>query len=145
MARRVNPACPKRKQRRCWNDRESILAQISDEFAALKLPSLPVETRCVREKLQTPALRRPNRSRCVRKHCSNPLEQAATEVVASGHRQAIIGLTAHARKGDREKFIAGGMDGYLTKPIRPQKLDELLEEYVRRRLAAGPVEVAGGR
>jgi hypothetical protein len=37
------------------------------------------------------------------------------------------------------------MDGYLTKPIRPQKRDELLEEYVRRRLAAGPVEVAGGR
>jgi YesN/AraC family two-component response regulator len=27
------------------------------------------------------------------------------------------------------------MDGYLTKPIRPQELDEILEEYVARRTA----------
>ena len=39
-------------------------------------------------------------------------------------------------KGDREKCLAGGMDGYLTKPIRPQELDELLEIYVARRKGA---------
>jgi response regulator RpfG family c-di-GMP phosphodiesterase len=43
---------------------------------------------------------------------------------------------AHAMKGDREKCIAGGMDGYLTKPIRPQELDELLESYVARKRGA---------
>jgi CheY-like chemotaxis protein len=39
-------------------------------------------------------------------------------------------------KGDREKCLAAGMDGYLTKPIRPQELDELLEFYVARQKSA---------
>jgi two-component system, sensor histidine kinase and response regulator len=56
---------------------------------------------------------------------------------ASGRHQPIIALTAHAMKGDREKCLAGGMDGYLTKPIRPQELDEILEEYLGRRASAG--------
>ncbi|MGB6461729.1 MAG: hypothetical protein WBG02_17340, partial [Candidatus Acidiferrum sp.] len=55
----------------------------------------------------------------------------------TGLRQAVVALTAHAMKGDREKCLAGGMDGYLTKPIRPQELDQLLETYVSRRMEAG--------
>jgi len=53
-----------------------------------------------------------------------------------GNHIPIVALTAHAMKGDREKCIAGGMDGYLTKPIRPQELDELLESYVARKRGA---------
>jgi PAS domain S-box-containing protein len=54
----------------------------------------------------------------------------------TGNHLPIVALTAHAMKGDREKCIEGGMDGYLTKPIRPQELDELLESYVDRRRKA---------
>jgi two-component system, sensor histidine kinase and response regulator len=62
----------------------------------------------------------------------------------SGLHQPIIALTAHAMKGDREKCLAGGMDGYLTKPIRPQELDDILEDYLARRLASpSTIEVAG--
>jgi len=54
----------------------------------------------------------------------------------SGIHQPVIAMTAHAMKGDRERCLAGGMDGYLSKPIRLQELDELLEAYVARRLGA---------
>jgi signal transduction histidine kinase/CheY-like chemotaxis protein len=40
----------------------------------------------------------------------------------------IIGLTAHALTGYKERCIAGGMDGYVTKPIRYQVLLQALEE-----------------
>jgi two-component system, sensor histidine kinase and response regulator len=36
-------------------------------------------------------------------------------------------------KGDREKCLGAGMDGYLTKPIQPQELDKVLEKYFQHR------------
>jgi CheY-like chemotaxis protein len=47
----------------------------------------------------------------------------------SGRHQTVIALTAHAVKGDRERCRAAGMDGYLSKPISLQELDELLQRY----------------
>jgi signal transduction histidine kinase/CheY-like chemotaxis protein len=51
----------------------------------------------------------------------------------SGKHQAVIALTAHAMKGDQERCLAAGMDGYLSKPIRPQELDAILETYLAHR------------
>jgi two-component system, sensor histidine kinase and response regulator len=47
-------------------------------------------------------------------------------------RLPVIALTAHAMNGDRERCMAAGMDGYLSKPIRAQELDEVLEKYLSR-------------
>ena len=55
-----------------------------------------------------------------------------------GRRVPIIAMTAHAMKGDRERCLAGGMDGYLSKPINAAEMIGLVES-----LAAGGL-VAGG-
>ena len=59
----------------------------------------------------------------------------------TGTHLPVIALTAHAMKGDREKCLAGGMDGYLAKPIRPRELDDLLESYVARRMTPSPATI----
>ncbi len=42
----------------------------------------------------------------------------------------IIALTANALKGDRERFLAAGMDEYLTKPINKEKLAKTFNQFM---------------
>ena len=62
----------------------------------------------------------------------------------SGGHIPIIAMTAHAMKGDRERCLETGMDGYVSKPIRAQELLEAVEN-----IASGEVRpkvgVAGVR
>ncbi len=41
----------------------------------------------------------------------------------------IVAMTANAMTGDREKCIAGGMDDYLSKPIRPEDVRKVIERW----------------
>jgi len=40
----------------------------------------------------------------------------------SGSHIPIIALTAHAMKGDRERCLAGGIDGHASKPLKADRL-----------------------
>jgi PAS domain S-box-containing protein len=52
----------------------------------------------------------------------------------TGQHIPIVAMTAHAMKGDEERFLASGMDSYLTKPFRTEKLLALLDEVGRRKV-----------
>ena len=42
----------------------------------------------------------------------------------------IIAMTAHAMKGDRERFLEAGMNDYITKPVSPQALAGVLDLWL---------------
>jgi signal transduction histidine kinase/CheY-like chemotaxis protein len=46
------------------------------------------------------------------------------------HDIPIIAMTAHAMKGDREHCLKVGMNDYLTKPVDPRAMLEMLEKWL---------------
>ena len=58
----------------------------------------------------------------------------ATVIIRKGEMKTgkhipIIAMTAHAMAGDKERCLEAGMDDYLTKPIRPEQLGDVLKRY----------------
>ena len=48
----------------------------------------------------------------------------------SGQHLPILAMTAYAMKGDRERCLEAGMDGYVSKPIQPRELWKAIDKLV---------------
>jgi signal transduction histidine kinase/CheY-like chemotaxis protein/HPt (histidine-containing phosphotransfer) domain-containing protein len=59
----------------------------------------------------------------------------------SSGRAIIIAMTASAMAGDREKCLKAGMDDYVTKPVRSEDLQQILQKNLAKN-AGGPAAVA---
>jgi CheY-like chemotaxis protein/HPt (histidine-containing phosphotransfer) domain-containing protein len=68
---------------------------------------------------------------------------AAIRQREKGERVPIIGLTAHAMKGDRERCLAAGMDGYVSKPIDTTQLFQAIERTSAAKPASAQPEDDG--
>ena len=56
----------------------------------------------------------------------------------TGSHLRIIAMTAHSMKGDKERCLAAGMDGYVSKPIETEQLFEVIESKVVVPVAEDP-------
>jgi two-component system, cell cycle response regulator DivK len=50
-------------------------------------------------------------------------------------RIPVLALTAQAMRGDRERFLAEGFDGYVSKPVNVRELIEIVRQHCDGRLA----------
>jgi CheY-like chemotaxis protein len=58
----------------------------------------------------------------------------ATEIIRQHEQETglhvpIIAMTAHAMKGDKERCLSVGMDGYISKPVEPKTLYKIIEDF----------------
>ena len=56
----------------------------------------------------------------------------------TGKHIPIVAMTAYAMKGDEERCLEAGMDNYISKPIQPHRMMEVIDQATRP--PAGPLQ-----
>jgi CheY-like chemotaxis protein len=56
--------------------------------------------------------------------------KTAKKMREAGYDKPIVALTANAVAGQAELFLSNGFDGFISKPIDVNQLDEMLKRYI---------------
>lgn len=67
------------------------------------------------------------------------------EAKLKGRHLPIIAMTANSMSGDREKYVAAGMDDYVSKPYLPEEIFSALQRTVLRQDTEGSSRLQYGR
>ena len=63
----------------------------------------------------------------------------------TGCRLPIIAMTAHVMQGDEARCLAAGMDAYLSKPIQPEELFDVIERHLGVSVPVSPPPLSLGK
>jgi len=78
--------------------------------------------------MMMPVMNGVDATKIIRENERKDAQIAQSRSLAQRRRLPIIAMTANAMEADRELCISAGMDDYLSKPIRSQELQEMLQK-----------------
>ncbi|HXG90028.1 MAG TPA: response regulator [Vicinamibacterales bacterium] len=116
--------------------------QVNQKVVLLMLRRLGVQTDVVDNGRQAVDAVSAQSYDCILMDCQMPEMdgyQATAEIrrrERDGKRVPIVAMTANAMKGDRERCLAAGMDGYVSKPLNLRQLQQALGDALRGAAAA---------
>jgi PAS domain S-box-containing protein len=103
---------------------------VNQKVVGIMLTSLGHEVTIVSNGKEAVSVFDPNRFDLILMDIQMPVMDGitATKLLKSRFEKLppVVGLSANAFEGDREKYMAGGMDDYLTKPVKREDFNQLL-------------------
>jgi len=122
---------------------------INGTLAKTHLDALGMHTDIARDGLEAVDMAAAHDYAAIFMDCQMPIVdgfEATRRIRAAEHgrRVPIIAMTALAMPADRERCLAAGMDDYLSKPIRREQLDAVLDRCLGSRESLAPGQVADG-
>jgi CheY-like chemotaxis protein/HPt (histidine-containing phosphotransfer) domain-containing protein len=120
--------------------------QINQRVALSMLKRLGLDAEVADDGQQALALTQKGRYNLILMDCQMPnmdgfeasAELRRREQAESRPRTVIVALTANAMQGDRERCIAAGMDDYIPKPLKLERLRRCLERWLPPQAAHDP-------